>query len=199
LKNAHITRDGAATIETEQVNDGFVLTCGSPARRKVCESCASPCPANLIGVRVRVLGVYFQPALDAVASVFRMGAFLREIRVGHHVEEFARRQARRLKGKKRVGNRPVVVEPRRKLVLIIRLNGRAVFRDQQPQPDGRRHLAVGKVVHDVARAPFARSRPCVELLVGHTIEGRGHLTVAVLISGDERCPGRSIHAISRPT
>ena len=50
--------------------------------------------------------------------------------------------------------------------LVVRPNRRVLFGDEQPQPDGGCHLAVGEVMHDFAGAPFARRRPRVELGVG---------------------------------
>ena len=101
-KNAHITRDGAATMVTDEVNDGFMFSRG-------------PGPANLIGVIVRVLGVDLEPSLDAVAPVLGMRTRSGKIRVGHRVEQLARRQAGGLKREQRVRDRTVVIKPGREL------------------------------------------------------------------------------------
>ena len=70
-------------------------------------------------------------------------------------------------------------------LLVVRPNRRVLFGDEQSQPDGRRHLAVGEVMHDLARAPFAGRRPGVELFVGRALERGGHFAIAVLVLGDE--------------
>ena len=46
-------------------------------------------------------------------------------------------------------------------------------RDEQAQPDRRRHLAVGQVVDDLARRPFARRRARIQLLVGRARQRLG--------------------------
>ena len=62
------------------------------------------------------------------------------------------------RGERRVDRAIVVIEPARELVLVVADDARVRRRDQQPQADRRRHLAVGEVMHDLARGPLARRR-----------------------------------------
>ena len=146
-----------------------------------------------------VFGVNLEPALDAVASVFGMGSLLPEVGVGHDVQKIASREAGRLKREKRMRDRPLVVQPGRELVLVVRPNRRVLFRDEQSQPDGRCHLAVGEVMHDFARGPFSRRRSGVELFIGRTLERGGHFAIAVLVFRDQCCARVAIHVISLVT
>ena len=72
--------------------------------------------------------------------------------------------ARGLERLERRRDRPIVVEAPRELVLVVAGDLRVVGGDQHPQPDRRGHLAVGEMMHDLARAticpaPAARRAP----------------------------------------
>src|SRR5690242_21394302 len=56
---------------------------------------------------------------------------------------------------------------------LFRSERRVVLGDQPPQPDRGGHFAVGQVMHDLARRPFARRLRDIELGVGDPLE-RGH-------------------------
>jgi hypothetical protein len=85
-------------------------------------------------------------------------------------------------------DRPIVVQAPRELGFVVAVNLRPVLRNQSTQTDRRRHLAVGQVMHDLARRPFPWRRMCVELLVGRADERLGDRAVSILVLVDQLLP-----------
>src|SRR5205814_6528281 len=80
---------------------------------------------------------------------------------------------------------PIVMKSTGELVLVEAHDLWTIDRHEQPQPDCRGHLAVGQVMHDLARRPLPRCGMRVELLVGGTHERFRHGAIAVLVLIDE--------------
>src|SRR5439155_1751807 len=152
--------------------------------------------ANLLGVVVGVRRVDLEPAGNGVAAVLAVRPLARPLRFAHPLENLRRRAPRRLERFDRGVDRPVVVQPPRKLVLVVADDLRIVDGDQMPEPDCRRHLAVGEVMRDLACGPLGWRWPRVELFIGGAGERVGDNTVAVLVLVDESIACNFVHFIS---
>jgi hypothetical protein len=130
---------------------------------------------------MRVVGVDLEPLQDAVAARLAVRPLSDPLLLGHPIENCGGRLSSRFEGVERRADRTIVMELSRELFLIVAANHRPVFSEQTPEADRRRHLAVGEVMDDLARGPFARRRPAIEVGVGCSLERSRHLRVTVLV------------------
>src|SRR5688500_14985211 len=100
--------------------------------------------------------IELEPTLDTIPAVLRAGAVVGPLGLSQAIEELTGARACCLKRKQRPVDRAIVVQLPRELGLVVGPNSRPLFRNEQAEPDGRRHFTVGEVMHDFARAPFAR-------------------------------------------
>jgi hypothetical protein len=85
------------------------------------------------------------------------------------------------------------VQPPRELLLVVSVDLRPFLRQQPPQTDCRRRLAVRKMMDDFARRPLVRRRPCIELFRRDLQQRLGDRRVAVLVLGDQLFPFFRVH------
>src|SRR4029079_5160523 len=110
--------------------------------------------ADLISVTVRVLRVDIQPDQDAVVARLRVRPPAGPLGLAQTLEQLPCRLARGGKGAHRRLDRPGVVESSGELFLVVADDHRLVLGDEAAKPNRGRHLAVGEVMHDLARRPL---------------------------------------------
>src|SRR5262245_914925 len=122
---------------------------------------------------VSMVRINLEPALDVVAPMLGMRACLGPVGLGQAIEQLGRRASSRSKREQRVLDRSVVEEPSGEFLLIVSADGGMLLGNQEPQPDGRCHLAVRQMMNDFARRPFVWRRPGIELGFAGSLERRG--------------------------
>ena len=138
--------------------------------------------------------VDLEPPLNRVPPVFGVRPLAPPLFVGHAVENLRRRAARRLERLERGFDGPVVVQAAGEFVLVVAGDARSVDREQQPQAHRRCHLAVGEVMHHLARRPLAGRRSRIQVLVLRADQRLGDDAVSVLVLIDQL-----LASLSRPS
>src|SRR5687768_5681372 len=96
-----------------------------------------------------------QPVLDRVGTALSVRAGPPPLLLAEAAQDRGRGRPCRLESGQRWRNRAVGVEVAHERLLVVPEEGWRVLRDQESQPDGRGHLAVGQVVNDLPWAPLA--------------------------------------------
>jgi hypothetical protein len=107
--------------------------------------------------------------------------------IAEPVENLCARLPRPAHGLDRGLDWPVPGESSRELGLVVAAEERIVLGDQPAQADRRHHLAVGQVMRNLPRRPFAASRP-IELFFADVPQGLGHGFVTCPVPGDQLLP-----------
>src|SRR5215210_2514271 len=110
-----------------------------------------------------MVAVDAQPVLDRVRAALAVRAGPPPLLLAETAQDRRRRRSRGPKSSQRWLDRAIGIKIADERLLVIPEQSRRILRDQQPQPDGGGHLAVGQVVNDLPRAPFARRLACVQL------------------------------------
>src|SRR5262249_3952219 len=101
--------------------------------------------------------------------------------IAHPIQNLAGGIACRLESRQRCGNRPIVVQRPRKLLLVVADNHGPILGEQPPQTYGGGHLAVPEGMPDLARCPLAWRRPPIQIGICGAVERRGDFRVAFLV------------------
>src|SRR5918912_3910777 len=135
---------------------------------------------------VCVRGIDFQPVFDSVATALRMLAFALPIFFGHVREKLGRIGARGTKGvERRSYVACVVIQAGCEKLLIVAVDDRMVFDEQEAQAYSTGRFAVCQVMNNLGGAPFTWNRVGCQGLRVEPLKAVDNFVVSCFVPGDQ--------------